>query len=228
MAKKKEITKYCPECGTGAIKNATICTECGAKLRTTSGMNFVWPIRDKEKIEEMKEYLKSRNLRDWALFTLGINSALRISDLLEITVSEVVDENGKVRERLKVQESKTDKYKDFPFTHKVQEALTEYIAITKPTGVLFPSKKRSGTKGSGAVGRGQINKILSDAAIEIGIKENIGSHSMRKTWAAMALDKGVPLVKIMTYLNHSSEKDTLRYLGITQDDMDEIVMDMDL
>lgn len=228
MAKKKEITKHCPECGTGAIRNTTVCTECGTKLRTTSGMNFVWPIRDKEKIEEMKAYLKSKNLRDWALFTLGINSALRISDLLEITVSEVVDDNGKVRERLKVTENKTDKKKTFPFTNKVKEALTEYISIANPKDVLFPSQKSKGIKGTGAVGRGQINKILSDAAKAIGINENIGSHSMRKTWATQALDKGIPLVKIMTYLNHSSEKDTLRYLGITQDDMDEIVMDMDL
>lgn len=229
MSKKtNKITKYCKECGTGAVINSTICTSCGSELKTSKGMNFVWPIRNKEKIEEMKTYLKSRNLRDWALFTLGINSALRVSDLLKITVSEVVDENGVVRDRLKVKENKTGKGKDFPFTNKVKEALTEYISITNPTDALFPSQKINGIKGTGAVGRGQINKILSDAAIAIGIKENVGSHSMRKTWATHALEKGVPLVKIMMYLNHSSEKDTLRYLGITQDSMDETIMEMDL
>ena len=88
---------------------------------------------------------------------------------------------------------------------------------------MFPSRK-----GGKAVGRSQFNKILSDAAIAIGIKENVGTHSMRKTFAFQALERGVKLVKIMTVLNHSSEKDTLRYLGITQVDIDEVYMDMDL
>ena len=46
-------------------------------------LELVQPIRSKEKIEQMKKYLKSKSLRDWALFTLGINSGLRISDLLK-------------------------------------------------------------------------------------------------------------------------------------------------
>ena len=44
-------------------------------------LELVQPIRSKEKIEQMKKYLKSKSLRDWALFTLGINSGLRISEI---------------------------------------------------------------------------------------------------------------------------------------------------
>jgi integrase len=191
-------------------------------------MEFVQPIKSKDDIEKMKNYLKSKSLRNWALFTLGINSALRISDLLSLKVDDVMDENGKIRERIKVKEIKTKKRKDFPFTNKVKEALTEYITIEKPTDSLFPSQKSSGIKGSGIVGRSQMNKILSDAAIAIGIKENIGSHSMRKSWAFHALDNGVPLVQIMYALNHSSERMTMKYLGLTQDGLDEVYLDLDL
>ena len=45
-------------------------------------MRTVEPIRDKKKLEAMKKVLKAQNLRDWLLFVLGINSGLRISDLL--------------------------------------------------------------------------------------------------------------------------------------------------
>lgn len=186
-------------------------------------MNTVQPIRDKQKIEEMKNYLKSHSLRDWALFTLGINSALRISDLLKLNVSDVIDENGNIRDRIKVKEKKTSKTKDFPFTPKVISALTEYIKICKPESALFPSQK-----GGGAILRMQAYRILNEAAKAVGIKEPIGSHSCRKTWGFHAYEKGIPIQIIQSALNHSSEKETLRYIGITQDNLDEVYMDMDL
>jgi len=223
MSKKElKITKYCNECGTGAIINSTICTSCGAELMTSKGMQFVQPIRSKQDIEKMKSYLKSKNIRDWVLFTLGINSALRISDLLKITVSEVIDDNGNIRDRLRLKETKTGKSKDFPFSNKVRDALKEYISIANPTEFLFPSKK------GGAIQRTYANKILSDAAKAIGIKENIGSHSMRKTWSYQAYKEGVSLAQISDALNHSTEKMTRKYLGLTQESLDNVFMSMDL
>jgi len=186
-------------------------------------MNTVQPIRSKEKIEEMKTYLKSKNIRDWALFTLGINSALRVSDLLKLTISDVVDENGKVRDRIKIKEKKTSKTKDFPFSNKVVEALTEYISTCSPQGVLFPSQK-----GGNAITRQHVHTILSNAAKAIGIKEATSSHSMRKSFGFHAYEKGVPIQKIQAILNHSSERETLRYIGITQDGLDETYLDLDL
>jgi site-specific recombinase XerD len=186
-------------------------------------VNTVQPIRDKQKIEEIKAYLKSKSLRDWALFTLGINSALRVSDLLKLNVSDVCNENGNIRDRIKVKEKKTGKSKDFPFTKKVVQALTEYITISHPKEVLFPSQK-----GGKALGRGQVHTILSNAAKAVGIKEPISSHSMRKSFGFHAYEKGVSIQTIQAILNHSSERETLRYIGITQDGLDETYMDMDL
>lgn len=186
-------------------------------------MNTVQPIRDKAKIEEMKQYLKSNNIRDWALFTLGINSALRISDLLKLDVADVVDENGIVKDRIKVKEKKTGKPKDFPFSKKVIAALTEYIKQTHYKGALFPSQK-----GGKALGRIQVHRILKDASEKIGIKEPISCHSMRKTFGFQAYEKKVPIQKIQAILNHSSERETLRYIGITQEGLDETYLSMDL
>ena len=58
-------------------------------------MELVEPIRDIRKIEKMKKYLKAKSLRDYCLFTVGINSGLRVSDLLNLRVGDVEDERGK-------------------------------------------------------------------------------------------------------------------------------------
>ncbi len=50
-------------------------------------MNFVEPIRDRKKIAQIKNQLRGqRRYRDLLLFVVGINTALRISDLLELRV----------------------------------------------------------------------------------------------------------------------------------------------
>lgn len=76
-------------------------------------MEFVQPIRDKKQIEAIKKYLRGSNLRDYCLFTLGINSALRVSDLLKLKISDILDEKKKVKDRIQIKEKKTGKDKTF-------------------------------------------------------------------------------------------------------------------
>jgi integrase len=63
-------------------------------------MEFVQPIRDKKALENMKKLLRANSLRDYCLFVLGINSGLRISDLLTLRISDVTDDRGKIRDRI--------------------------------------------------------------------------------------------------------------------------------
>ena len=70
--------------------------------------------------------------------------------------------------------------------------------------------------------------ILSQAGDYVGIKEPISTHSMRKTWGYWAYKSGVSLALIMQALNHSSISDTRKYLGITQDDLDNVYMSLNL
>ena len=74
-------------------------------------MEFVEPIRNKKQLEAMKKYLLVHNQRDYVLFVLGINSGLRISDLLKLTVEDV---QGKAR--ITIREQKTGKSKNFPLS----------------------------------------------------------------------------------------------------------------
>lgn len=74
-------------------------------------METVEPIRSKKQIDNMKRYLKETSLRNWLLFTLGINSGLRIGDLLQLTVEEVKDcERISIRANKKPARQKTSPY----------------------------------------------------------------------------------------------------------------------
>lgn len=89
-------------------------------------MEFVQPIRDLKKIETIKKLLRQQNLRVYCLFVVGINSGLRISDLLKLRISDVY-ENGKPKDRILIREKKTNKFKDFPLLDNAKSALKEYL-----------------------------------------------------------------------------------------------------
>lgn len=192
-------------------------------------MKYVQPIRDKKQIENMKRYLKESNIRDWLLFVLGINSGLRISDLLKLTVEDV---NG--RDRISIKETKTGKTKDFPLSDNCKKAIIEYLKSLKLTNaVLFPSRKSSGSCKTGAISRQQAYDVINKAAVEVGIitKNNgisIGTHTLRKTFGYHAYQAGIGIEVIQKLLNHSAPSVTLRYLGITQDELDNVYINLNL
>ena len=192
-------------------------------------MEYVQPIRDKKQIENMKRYLKESNIRDWLLFVLGINSGLRISDLLKLTVEDV---NGK--ERISIKETKTGKTKDFPLSDNCKKAIIEYLKSLKLTaGVLFPSRKSSGSGNTGAISRQQAYDVINKAAMQVGIITktngiNIGTHTLRKTFGYHAYQSGISIEVIQKLLNHSAPSVTLRYLGITQDELDNVYINLNL
>lgn len=187
-------------------------------------MEFVQPIRDKKQIEGMKKVLKATNTRDYVLFVLGINTGLRISDLLRLKQTDVKDEKGKIKSRIEIREKKTGKNQNFPINDTVAKALKEYLPSGPPEDTpLFPSRK-----GSGPITRQQAHHILNEAAQQVGIKERIGTHTLRKTFGYHARMAGYPIETLQKIFNHSSQKITLVYLGITQDDTDEVYMKLNL
>ncbi len=190
-------------------------------------MQYVQPIRDKKTIQRMKAILKSRSYRDYALFTLGINSGLRVSDLLNLKVSDVLDDKGKIKDRITLREKKTGKAKDFPVGATAKKALQEYLGNTKnldKEGYLFPSRK----KGNGSISRVQAYRILNEAARLAGLEERIGTHTLRKTFGYHAYRMGLDLSVIQKLMNHSSPGITLAYIGITQDDLDNVYLTLNL
>lgn len=187
-------------------------------------MEYVEPIRDKKQLENMKQYFKERNPRDYLLFVLGINSGLRISDLLALTVEDVKDRN-----RIAIREQKTGKIKDFPLSDTCKNAVCEYLEVTGLTsGVLFPSRKTNGSKGSGAISRQQAYAAINGAARKVGITDRVGTHTLRKTFGYWAYQAGVDVTRIQKLLNHSASSVTLAYIGITKEELDEVYINLNL
>lgn len=182
-------------------------------------MEYVEPIRSKIEIDNIKHYLKNSNLRNYLLFVLGINSGLRISDLLLLTVSDV-----NKKDRIILREKKTGKSKDFPLSDTCKTAIKEYMAtINVDSGWLFKSKK-----GDRPITRIQAYRIIHKAARTIGITEAIGTHTLRKTFGYWAYKKGVDITKIQKLLNHSAPSVTLAYIGITRDELDDVYINLNL
>jgi integrase len=178
------------------------------------------PIRDKKKIEAIKKILHPR---DRLLFIMGINSALRISDLLRLVVGDVL-ENGKLKTKISLRERKTGKEKRFPLNESILNELKEYLQPDwKQTRPLFKSRK-----GFKSIKRDQAHNILSDAGKRVGL-EHIGTHSMRKTFGYHVYQQSKKnLGLVQKLLNHSSSADTLRYIGIEEDDMDSAYLKLNL
>ena len=187
-------------------------------------MEFVQPIRNLKQVDTIKKLLKQQNLRDYCLFVLGINSGLRISDLLKLQVIDVI-ENGKIKDRIRLREKKTNKFKDFPLSEKTKQAIKEYLKTRnyKENEPLFISRKNRGF-----LLRQQAYKIINDVAKSVGIKEKIGTHTLRKTFGYHAYNNGYDIAIIQKLFNHSSPAVTLRYIGITQEELDDVYLGLDL
>lgn len=196
-------------------------------------MKFVEPIRDIKKVAQIKNMLRGENkIRDLLLFELWINSALRISDLLKIKVSDLFEENKETKGFFHVVEEKTNKSNKITITPKVQETLKQYrelypYVIEKPDFYIFFHTKRS-PKWEKHIDRKQAWKMISQWCKDVWLKWNYWGHTLRKTWGYQARLNAIPLEIIQHKLNHSSLAVTQRYLGITDDEVAEACNKLDL
>ena len=89
-------------------------------------MQTTQPIKNKEDIQRLKQYYLDRHqVRNYALFTLGINTSLRIGDLLTLTWGNVYDFQGEhFCDHIRITEQKTRKYNQIALNHEAIKALT--------------------------------------------------------------------------------------------------------
>lgn len=184
-------------------------------------MNVVEPIRDKAIIEEIKDYLRSRNERDYMLFVFGINTGLRISDILGLKVKDVAGTHIVMREK------KTNKSKRIFINEKLKRELNKFCKGKEGDEFIFLSRERTPRGKKKPIGRAMAYKILRDAGNEVGIHA-IGTHSLRKTFGYHFYKKSHDVALLMDIFNHSEASITLRYIGINQDNYDKAMNDFKL
>lgn len=175
------------------------------------------PIRDLKDIRLIKKML-SDHPRNLAIFTLGINTNLRASDLVSLTVGQL--RYLKTGQHFQTKERKTGKSRQITINNTVREALQSLLS-TMPDAVdkdpLFQSRK-----GGGHLTTQTVHALVKDWCRQINLKGNYGSHTLRKTFGYMHRTvHGTDIPTLMTIFNHSSQKQTLDYLGIQPEEIQE-------
>lgn len=173
-------------------------------------LNTVEPIRDIELVNDIADYLKEGSIRNYMMFLFGIYSGLRISDILKFKVRDV---RGK--DKIKLREKKTGKEKSFPINTKLKREIAKYVDGKKDYEYLFPSRQGK----NAPISRQQAYNIMSAAGKHFGL-DNLGTHTLRKTFGYHMYRQTKDAITIQKILNHASVEITLRYIGITQDTMD--------
>ena len=173
-------------------------------------MNFVEPIRDTKTIQDIADYLKEIAPKYHVMFMIGIYSGLRISDILKLKVRDV---RGK--DAIKMREQKTGKEKQFPVNKEVYPVIQDYCVNMKDYDYLIPSSRATNK----AVSREYAYRVIHKAGAAFGLN-NLGTHTMRKTFGYHFYMQTKDIVLLMKILNHNDQSKTLRYIGVEQNTID--------
>jgi integrase len=200
----------------------------------------VYPFKDKKDILAIQNYFLGKKemasgekykqawARNYLIFTIGINSGLRASDLLNLTWGDIYNEDLTIKDGIRKQEKKTRKYKTFYLNKYIIDAITEYVSefkpLIEPDSYLFMSQK--GEK----IGVTSYGRVLKKAAKTIGFQKNVNTHSMRKTFGyhyykQHSFDIDV-LIHLQRLFNHDSPRTTLLYIGMDDEENKQYYNDM--
>ena len=175
----------------------------------------VEPIRKQKDIKLIKKILQD-SPRNFCLFTLGINTNLRASDLLSIQVHQV--RHLQPGEEISLKEKKTQKQRRINLNRVCIEAIQNMLRSQKyaDDDFLFLSNR----KNKKALTVSSLSTLVKKWCKEINLKGNYASHSLRKTWGYhQRVTFGVGIPELMVCFNHTSQKQTLAYLCIQPEEI---------
>lgn len=194
----------------------------------------VYPIKKHEDILAMANWLYQNKDRKYLLaFILGINLGLRANELLTLRMNQIFNKDGSVRfiediedtsDHIDIYQSKTHKYRTVFLNQACVDAIRWYFPLNVGEGCglysdayLFPSRE------GGAIEVNTFRKVLKEAAHACGLNQNIGTHTLRKTWGwhqyRYNCDRAnMDITMLQRAFGHSSSEVTLRYLGITDEE----------
>lgn len=175
----------------------------------------VGPIKPLAAIAWIKEMLAAWP-RDFALFVVGINTCLRGGDLLRLTVGQV--RRLRVGDALLIREGKTGKRKMILINQAVFTATQQWLAARPPCeddDALFPNY-RTGK----SLTVSTLNNMVKKWCREAGLAGNYGSHSLRKTFGFhQRITHNTDIPTLMVLYGHATQRQTLAYLGISEDEI---------
>jgi len=192
-------------------------------------MSTAQPIRDLTELENFKNYYLEiqPNIRNYTLIITGVNTALRISDILSLKWKQVYNfQTHKFQKYIHITEQKTGKETRVAINQSLQKAFLRYLHSLRqvePEHYIFWGKSPNQP-----LSRSQAFRIIKKASTNQDLSEHISCHSLRKTFGYHAWNNGASPVVLMLIYNHSSFDITKRYLGIEQEDKDAVFLSLNL
>lgn len=163
----------------------------------------------------MREALARTNAaeRNLLLFNFGINTGLRIGDIIRLRIEDVKGKSSVI-----IREGKTSKPR-MVYLNALMADIADYLEDKSDEGWLFPSRK-----GDKHISTTQAYRILAGAGDQCGY-DYVGSHTLRKTFGRHYYDKTKDIAKLMEIFNHSDQSITKDYIGITQEEIEDSLRD---
>lgn len=199
------------------------------------------PIKRIEDIDRISSYLiEQGRYRDNMLFVVGINFGLRVSDLRKLMFTDLIDDNFCFKHSFPVLETKTRNTRKvrrnryLTINDAVVDAVTLYLQHNdcKLDDFLFQSQSNHGANTGKPLDRGSIDRILKKTAKELGITSRVATHTLRKTFGyhQMMMSGNDPrkLLLLQKMFGHSSAAQTLTYIGLTPEEIEEAYLNLNL
>ena len=200
------------------------------------------PIKNMDDINRVCDYLKKRKRwRDYMLFVVGINFGLRVSDLIQLRFSHLINDNLTFKDTFPVFEKKTrntrkqKKNRYLTINTAVIEAVTAYLEHTPGVSLsdyMFRSVSHNGSNHNKPMHRNSVDRMLKGIADDLGLNIQMSTHTLRKTFAyhQMVMSNNDPrkLLLLSKMLGHSSLAITMDYIGITGEEIEEAYRNLNL
>lgn len=199
------------------------------------------PIKSLDDINRISRYLiDNGRYRDNMLFIVGINFGLRISDLLQLRFTQLINDDFSFKTTFPILEKKTrntrkvQRNRYISINDAVMDAVTLYLKHThcKLDDYLFRSESNRGSNQNKPMTRMSADRILKGIANDLSLENKMATHSLRKTFAyhQMVMSNNDPrkLLLLQKMFGHSSAAQTLDYIGITSEEIEDAYMKLNL
>ena len=211
------------------------------------------PIKSAKDIIRISQYfLDSGKYRDNMLFIVGINFGLRISDILELRFCDLINPDFTFKDYVTIFEKKTRTTRKKPknriitINSCVRDAIITYLSNTPEVSLsdyMFTNESRnkkytlqqrnevSGKNNlSTPMTHQAVDLIIKNATKAIGLQGNYATHTLRKTFAYHYMlqnhNDARALELLQKMFGHSSIRQTLTYIGITDEEIEEAYLNL--
>lgn len=200
------------------------------------------PIKSIDDIYAVSDWFISKGrYRDNMLFIVGINFGLRVSDLLTLRFSHLIDDQFRFKTTFPILEKKTKntrkvmKNRYITINDAVADAVMLYLENTegvKLSDYMFKGESNRCGSDNKPMHRNSVERILKEVGSSLGIETHMATHTLRKTFAyhQMLISNNDPrkLLLLQKMFGHSTSAQTLDYIGITGEEIEAAYMELNL